>query len=196
MAIIFLTALRESPSLPVDRAVPKVVSIDTANVKSVNIDANSTTAANNLIVKVSNPRYRKTYRVAERLGEYLMLTDFNNSASSPLNNGVKALTIAASGAGAASVAQSLSAGAYFNSITAATVSTMTGVRLPNASTTGRRGTVMVVQNAASTSIIVFPAASESLNSSTAGAVTISPGTFKNFYCSTTAAWQECDGPVY
>lgn len=192
MANFYVTALRESPHKGADRARPKVVSIDTLTVKKVLQNVNSITGSVNTIVKLNN-RQSKTYYLAETYGQYLKASDFNNAASAPQNTGTSA-TVAASGATAAVSSTAITA--YFNAVSAATAATMLGVKLPNASAAGRIGTPMVVFNAASTTIYVFPSASETLNSTTAGSVSIGVGRQKHFYCPTTTAWVECVGPTW
>lgn len=188
MSAFFLTALRDSPQKQEDLSVPKVVSLDTtAVVKAIPIVEDG---KERMIVKYAKERYTKTIKAAERLGEYLLQTDFNNAASSPYNTGTKQ-NVAASGTGAAS-AQAITS--YHVSITAATAGSNTGVRLPNASAAGRLGTAMVVFNKTAVDAVVYPAASESLDSSTAGTETVKAGQFKHFYVSTTAAWVTCKGP--
>jgi hypothetical protein len=188
MAIFYVTALRSSPQKHEDRARPKVIALDTTGVTNIVTDINSS-GYERTIIKYQKNRSYKNVTAAEKLGEYWVQIDFNNAASSPYNTGTKA-NVAASGAGAAS---GTAITAYHNSITAATASTMTGVRLPSASGT-RTGTAMVVLNKTSVSCIVYPAASESLNSSTAGAVTVGPNQFTHFYASATNAWVSCKGP--
>lgn len=189
MAIFYLTALRSSPQKHEDRAVPKVIALDTTGIVNVITDLDNTTGYERTIIKYQKNRAYKNVRAAEKLGEYWKQVDFNNALSSPYNTGTSA-NVAASGAGAASGTPIT---AYHNSITAATTSTMTGVRLPSASG-ARTGTAMVVLNKTSVSCIVYPAASESLNSSTAGAITIAPGAFRHVYASASNAWVGCKGP--
>lgn len=192
MPQIFLTALRASPQKAEDRAVPFVASLNSANVISTPTSLDS--GVEHLIIKVRADRYTRTYKVAERMGEYLLQTDFNNAASSQLNNGTKQ-SLAACGSTAQGASATPVTG-YFNSVTAATASTMIMVKLPNASAAGRLSRPVVILNSASTDILVIPAASESLDSGTAGSTSVKVGQFKHFYCSTTAKWVTCKGPYY
>lgn len=196
MAQFFVTALRRSPQKHEDSAVPRVVSMDTTKIVSITV-LNESNGAEHLIIKERTDRYTRTTKAAEKLGQYLLQTDFNNAASSPFNNGVKQ-TLAACGSTAqgASATPVTAAGAYFVTVSAATASSMIMVKLPNASTAGRINQAIVISNAASTAITVIPAASESLDSGTAGSTAISVGQFKHFYCSTTAKWTTCKGPQY
>lgn len=192
MATFFVTALSISPQKQGDRVVPQVVSLDTTKVVSAIVVANNVTAAENVIVKSMNPRYRKTVRTAESLGEYLKASDWSNAAGSPYNTGTAA-SVAASGASAAASATPLTA--YHNAVTAATASTMTGVRLPSASG-ANYGTATVVQNKSSIAVLVFPASGEFLDGSTAGSTSIAAGQFKHFYASATNKTVTCRGPYY
>jgi hypothetical protein len=193
MALFYLTALRVSPQKAEDRAVPKVESVDTADVLSVNIKQESN-GAEHVIVKVAKERYVKTIKAAENFGQYLRQTDWGNAANNPFNTGITA-NVAASGDGTAASATQLTTG-YLNSVTAATASTMIGIRLPNASTTGKLNTPLIIRNAASVDIVIKPAAGEQLDAGTGGAATIKVGQFKHFYCSATNKWVTCKGPYF
>jgi hypothetical protein len=192
MATIFITALRETPQKHEDLAVPRVLAIDTE--KIIRVQALNDGDYERTYLKVGS-RSIKNIKAAEKFGQYLLQTDFENSASSPFNNGTRQ-NLAACGSGSAQAASATPVTAYFNSVTAATATTMIGVKLPNASATGRLKTAIVIRNAASVDINVVPAASESLDSGTAGVTTIKTGQFAHFYCSTSAKWVTCKGPYY
>lgn len=192
MATFYLTALRQSPQKHEDLPVPRVATLDTtAVVKAITVlddDGKERT-----VVKYAKERYQSTIYAAEKLGQYFLQTDFNNAASSPYNTGTKQ-SLAACGSGTAQAASATPVTAYFNTVTAATATTMVGVKLPNASTSGLLGTALVIRNGASTAITVVPAASEILDSTTAGIKSIPVNHFMHFYCSATNKWVTCKGP--
>jgi hypothetical protein len=193
MAVFFLTAIRvSSEGNGADRSVPKVVSLDTTNVvKAIPKLTGASDSVQRTVVKTTKGRFPKNYEAAETLGEYYLQTDFNNSASSPYNTGTKANVAAAGTAQGTATAIT----AYHNSVTSACAApSLFGVRLPNASTTGNLGRAMVVKNAATTDIIVYPAASEILDSTSTTSVTVKQGRFAHFYCSATNKWLTARGP--
>lgn len=196
MATFFLTALRVSPQKAEDRAVPKVISVDSAQITqriAIEETQAAISTAQHSIVKVSKDRYVRSIRAAESLGEVYLMEDFGNSASSPYNTGTKA-NVAAAGT-AQGTATALTA--YHNSVTSACAApSLFGVRLPNASTVNGIGRAIVVKNAASTSIIVYPAASEILDSASTTSVTIKSGQFKHFYSPASNKFVTCKGPYY
>lgn len=193
MALFFVTALRQSPQKHEDSAVPKVVAVDSLTVIKA-ISLVETNGSLHMDLKTRKERYVSNLKIAEKLGEYLLQTDFNNAASSPFNNGTKQ-SLAACGS-TAQGASGTPVTAYFNTVTAATASSMIMVKLPNASAVGKLNQALVIFNSASTAITVIPAASESLDSGTAGSTSVSAGSFKHFYCSTSTKWVTCKGPAY
>jgi hypothetical protein len=196
MAQFFLTAIRVSGEGHghEDRPIPKVVSLDTTLiVKTIPQLTSPSDTVQRTIVKTARGggRREKSYVVAENLGEVTLMQDFTNSASSPYNTGTKANVAAAGTAQGTATAVT----AYHNTVTAACASpSLFGVRLPNASTALNLGRAMVVKNAATAGITVYPAASEILDSTSTASVTIAPGFFKHFYCSATNKWVTGRGP--
>lgn len=195
MALIYLTAIRQSPQIAADRAVPKVVSIESSNMIDLEALDNGSTSYQNTTFAERRDRYARRVMAAEALGEVYLMIDFNNAASSPYNTGVKSNYAAAGTTQATATALT----AYHNTVTAACASpSIFGVRLPNASTTGNLRRAMVVKNAATADIQVYAAVSEYLDASSAStsSATVKAGTFKHFYCSTTTKWVTCKGPYY
>lgn len=195
MPVIFLTAIRESPQKHEDKSVPKVVAVDTAKVIKL-VPQDSTSASyKNTFLTTSQDKYIKRYTIAESIGEYYLMADFANAASSPYRTGVSAGVAAAGTAQATATAIT----AYHNSVTAACASpSLFGVKLPNASTTGNLKRSMVVKNGATAGIQVYASASEYLDSSSAStsSATINAGDFKHFYCSSSTKWVTCRGPYF
>lgn len=192
MAKIFLTALQVSPQKLEDLAVPRVYQVETADiVKQIALTATGGVENSHIKLTKSGGRYTKNLKVAEKLGEVYLMADFNNAASSPYNTGTKANTAPAGSTQAAATALT----AYHNSITSA-VAASNAVKLPNASGTGRLNSALVIKNAASIDLLVYPSASEQLNGSSTSAVTISSGKFAHFYASASNKWVKCAGPYY
>jgi hypothetical protein len=178
-----LTGIRVSPQKHEDRGIPKVVSIalgTEVKVRSILNDAGK----ERTVVKVTKGRYQKTIHATESLGEYLLQTDFENSASSPYNTGTKAEVDAAGGA--ASTATNLTA--YHNSVTAATAATADGVELPS----GASRETCVILNKTAITVDVWSQPPQTLDGATT-AVSIPAGQFRHFFASATNAWVTCRG---
>lgn len=193
MAKVYLTAVRVSPQIQTDLAVPRVESVETNDITKM-IPLTATGGVNQTVIKVVKERNRKQYTLAENYGEVILMSDFNNALSSPYNTGTKQNLAPGNGATqAAGTTKSLTT--YHNSVTTGDA-TSTAVALPYASGTGVLKSVRVVKNAASVNILVYPSVSDFLDSSSASnaPVTVLPGKFKHFYASATNKWVTCKGP--
>lgn len=194
MGKIYITAIRASAEgNGGDRSIPRVVGLEYDDVTVTPLLTGASNHIERTVVKVSGTvGNRKTYQAAEKLSELNLMNDFNGAASEyPHGIGSKADVAAAGTAQGTATAVT----AYFNSVTAACAGvSLFGVRLPNASTVGNLGRAMVVRNAATAGITVWPSASEILNSASTSSVTIAAGSFKHFYCSVTNKWVSARGP--
>jgi hypothetical protein len=188
LANFYLTALRASPQKHEDRAIPRVVALDSSNViKAISVIDDA--GRERTVVKVQKERYVKTIHAVETLGEYTLQRDYENAASSPYNTGTKA-SIAAAGSIQASGATS---NAYHVTVTAATVTDEIGLRLPAAST---RKLVAFVNQTAQTLKVWASATTQTLDGSTAGVTLIPAGQFKHFYAAGTTGFVTCKGPFW
>lgn len=196
MAKIYLTALRVSPQKQADLAVPIAYSVETADITK-QIALTATGGVENTHIKIikSGGRYSKNLKVAEKLGEVYLMSDWNNAASSPYNTGVKSSAVVPGNGATKAAGTTKPLSAYHNSITTGDA-TSTAVALPPASGSGLLNSAKVVKNAASVSILVYSTGTNTLDGSTANAVTIAPGTFKHFYASASDKWVTCKGPYY
>lgn len=196
MAKIYLTAIRVSPQKHTDRAVPLVYSVETADiVKQLALTATGGVENTHIKIKKSDGRYTKNLLAAEKLGEVFLMQDFNNAASSPYNTGVKSSAVVPGNGATKAAGTTKPLSAYHNSITTGDA-TSTAVALPPPSTSGLLKSAKVVKNAASVSILVYSTGTNTLDGSSANAVTIAPNQFRHFYASATDKWVTCKGPYY
>jgi hypothetical protein len=195
MSKIYLTAFKASGQGNGGvRSIPKVVSIESDDIeRQIPVLSGASNHIESTALKVSKGGGRpfSFYQVAEKLGEVIMWSDFPNAASSPYNTGTNFKAAAAGTAQGTATALT----AYHTTVTSACAgASLFGVRLPNASTVGNLGRAFVVKNAATTSIIVYPAASEILDSATTTSVTIAVGQSRHFYASATNKFVTARGP--
>lgn len=184
MGLLILTAYTEQPSTKGTKTLtsPKVVYLEPSEVADIaNKKNDAGTVIGSVVVYGASKKTRRKYTVAERPQEVEVARDpaSTNPYAQSINRGV-----AASGA-ASNTAQALTA--YLNVVTAATVTTMTGVRLPSAS--GNQKAIVII-NAASTGLTAYPSASEFINSGASDVGLAIPFNSRvHFYASASNTWK-------
>lgn len=182
--LLFLTAYAQQPSTRGVKTLtsPKVVSLEPSEVADIQPKKNAAgTVIGSVIVYGASKKVRYKYLVGERPQEVEVARD--PSTTNPYAQS-KNLGVAASGA-ASNTAQALTA--YLNVVTAATVTTMTGVRLPSASGTQK---AIVIINAASTGLTAYPSASEFINAGASDVgIAIPTNGRVHFYASASNTWK-------
>lgn len=184
MGLLILTAYTEQPSQKGVKTLttPKVVYLEPTEVADFQPKKNSAgTIIGTTVVYGASKKVLRKYTVGERPFEVEVASD--PTTTNPYAQS-KNLGVAASGA-AFSTATALTS--YLNVVTAATVTTANGVGLPSAS--GARKAIVVI-NAASTALSVYPSASEFIDAGASNvAVTLGVGSRKHFYASASNTWK-------
>lgn len=187
MGLLILTAYAEQPSTKGDKtyaaaATPKIKYLEPSEIADVQPKKNSAgTVIGSVIVYGASKKVRRKYLVAERPQEVEVARDPVTT-----NPYAMALNLAVTAAGAASnTGTALTT--YLNKVTAATVTTTMGVALPSASLTRK---AVVVINAATTAISIYPANAESIDSAASNiGVSLAVGGRKHFFAYSTTNWK-------
>lgn len=159
MALVFLTAKRESPAIR-DFPQPRMVALETTNI--VKVKPFKTGCS---VMYGTSTRPWKKYRIAETPQDY----DNAQRLAVGVTAGADAQNnLAASGTTQATALPVGGLTAYFNAVTVATAASA-GIILPPASTKFATGGAFVVKNAASVAISVYPAISEFIDAGASNA---------------------------
>lgn len=185
--VLILTAFAEQPSTKGVKTyavsqTPKIKYLEPSEVASIDPKKDSAgTVIGSVIVYGNSKKVRRKYLVAERPEEVEVARD--PVTTNPYS---VSMDLAVTAAGAASnTATALTR--YLNKVTAATVTTTMGVALPSASLAKK---AVVIINAASTAISVYPSASESIDAGASNiGVSLAVGGRKHFYAFSTTNWR-------
>jgi hypothetical protein len=185
MSLVILTGIEQRPSVRGNKdlsATPKTLFLESEKILNIDPKKNSVgTVVGSSIAYGDAKRTPRKYTVAERPQEVSVA---QNSLTTNVYAPGKDLAVTAASNVIGSATQ---LSKYLNQVTAATVTTAIGVKLPSAS--GELKAVVVI-NAASTAVSVFPTASESIGAAASNvAVSVAAGSRKNFSAYSATNWK-------
>ena len=188
MGLLILTAYAEQPSVKgvkeyAASATPKIKYLEPSEVADIQAKKNSAgTVIGSVVVYGASKKVRRKYLVAERPQEVEVARD--PVTTNPYATSMD-LAVTANGSVIGDSPTLLSK--YLNKVTAATVTTDMSVQLPSASLSKK---AVVIINAASTAISIFPTASESINSGASNVgISLAVGGRAHFYAYSTTNWK-------